>query len=126
MMERANSNIGARKWSKDCSQVGVSRSDNGRPRNGVLRYAPPESGRTLVRGDDLSQEVSKENALSQTLHAGLVILVPAVSRVVQQRLFKAALDELAVVGEPVNRVLEVDLDGAEVTLTLYDWPSAGT
>src|ERR1700720_4411138 len=97
----------------DVGYVSVSRSDNGRPRNGVLRYAPPESGRTLVRGDDLSQEVSKENALSQTLHAGLVILVPAVSRVVQQRLFKAALDELAVVGEPVNRVLEVDLDGAE-------------
>jgi len=34
-----------------------------------------------------------------------------VNRVVQQRLFKAALDELAVIGEPVNRVLEVDLDG---------------
>jgi hypothetical protein len=48
-----------------------------------------------------------------------------VNRVVQQRLFKAALDELAVIGEPVNRVLEVDLDGEEVTLMLYDWPSAG-
>jgi hypothetical protein len=42
MMERANSDIGARKWSKDCRQVGVSRSDNGRARNGILRYAPPE------------------------------------------------------------------------------------
>jgi hypothetical protein len=59
---------------------------------------------------------------AQPLHAGLVILIPAVNRVVQQHLFKAALDELAVVGEPVNRVLEVDLDGEEVTLTLYDWP----
>jgi hypothetical protein len=41
---------------------------------------------------------------------------------VQQRLFKfkAALDELAVIGEPVNRVLEVDLDGEDVKLTLYD------
>ena len=29
---------------------------------------------------------------------------------------EAALDELAVIGEPVNRVLEVDLDGEEVTL----------
>jgi hypothetical protein len=29
----------------------------------------------------------------------------------QQRLFKAALDELGTLGEPVNRVLEVDLDG---------------
>ena len=63
---------------------------------------------------------------TRPLHAGLVILIPAVNRVIQQRLFKAALDELAAIGEPVNRVLEVDLDGEEVTLTLYDWPSAGT
>jgi len=39
-------------------------------------------------------------------------------------LFKAALDELAVIGEPVNRVVEVDLDGGEVTLTLYELPPA--
>jgi hypothetical protein len=44
----------------------------------------------------------------------------------QQRLFKAALDELATVGELVNRVLEVDLDGDEMTLTLYDLPSAAS
>jgi hypothetical protein len=44
----------------------------------------------------------------QPLHAGLVILIPAVNRMVQQKLFRAALDELAVIGEPVNRVLEVD------------------
>ena len=42
----------------------------------------------------------------------------------QQRLFRAALDELASTGEPVNRVFEVDLDGGEVTLTLYDLPPA--
>lgn len=60
---------------------------------------------------------------AQPLHAGLVILLPAVNRAVQQRLFKAALDELAVIGEPVNRVLEVDLAGEEVTLTLYDLSS---
>jgi hypothetical protein len=60
---------------------------------------------------------------AQPLHAGLIILIPVVSRVVQQRLFKAALDELAVIGEPINRVLEVDLDGEEVTLTLYDLPA---
>ena len=59
---------------------------------------------------------------AQPLHAGLVILIPVVNRMVQQRLFKAALDELAVIGEPLNRVLEVDLDGEEVTLTLYDLP----
>ena len=58
------------------------------------------------------------------MHAGLVILIPVVNRVVQRRLFKAALDELACIGEPVNRVLEVDLDGEEVTLELYDLPPA--
>jgi predicted nuclease of predicted toxin-antitoxin system len=59
---------------------------------------------------------------TQPLHAGLVILIPTVSRVLQQRLFKAALDELASHGEPVNRVLEVDLDGGDVTFALYDLP----
>ena len=49
-------------------------------------------------------------------------LCPIVGRALQQRLFRAALDELALIGEPVNRVLEVDLDGDEVTLTLYDLP----
>jgi hypothetical protein len=48
---------------------------------------------------------------AQPLHVGLVILIPAVSRELQKKLFRAALDELAVIGEPVNRVLEVDLDG---------------
>jgi len=33
---------------------------------------------------------------AQPLHAGLVILTPAVSRALQQKLFRAALDELAV------------------------------
>jgi predicted nuclease of predicted toxin-antitoxin system len=61
---------------------------------------------------------------AQPLHAGLIILIPVVGRRLQQRLFKAALDELVVIGEPVNRVLEVDLDGEEVILTLYDLPPA--
>ncbi len=60
----------------------------------------------------------------EPLHAGLIILLPNVGRDLQQRLFQAALDELATTGEPVNRVLEVDLDGDEVTLTLYDLPSS--
>lgn len=63
---------------------------------------------------------------AQPLHAGLVILIPVVSRHVQRHLFRAALDELAVVGEPVNRVLEVDLEDDEVTLTVYDWPASGS
>jgi predicted nuclease of predicted toxin-antitoxin system len=58
---------------------------------------------------------------AEPLHAGLVILIPAVGRELQGKLFRAALDGLAVTGEPVNRVLEVDLDGEEISLTLYDW-----
>jgi hypothetical protein len=64
--------------------------------------------------------------VTRLLHAGLVILIPVVSRVLQQKLFQAAIDELATIGEPVNRVLEVDFDGDEVTLTLYDLPPAGS
>jgi predicted nuclease of predicted toxin-antitoxin system len=59
----------------------------------------------------------------QPLHAGLVIIIPSVNRVEQQRLFLGALDELARVGEPVNRVLEVDIEGDEVTFKLYDFPA---
>ena len=61
---------------------------------------------------------------AQPLHAGLIILIPVVNRMMQRHLLKAALDELAIIGEPVNRVLEIDLDGEEVTLTLYDLPPA--
>ena len=56
------------------------------------------------------------------LHAGLVILIPNVNRHLQQILFGAALDELADHGEPVNQVLEVDLDGDEAVFELYDFP----
>jgi len=59
---------------------------------------------------------------AQTLHAGLVIIIPNVNRMVQQQLFRGALDELAKFGEPVNRVLEVDIEGDEVTFKLYDLP----
>jgi hypothetical protein len=59
---------------------------------------------------------------AQPLRAGLVILIPAVNRVFQRKLFRATLDELAIIGEPVNRVLEVDLEGGDATLALYDLP----
>jgi predicted nuclease of predicted toxin-antitoxin system len=59
---------------------------------------------------------------TQPLHARLVIIIPSVGRAEQQRLFRGALDELARLGEPVNRVLEVDIDGDDVTFTLYDLP----
>ncbi|TWB09314.1 putative nuclease of predicted toxin-antitoxin system [Nitrospirillum amazonense] len=58
----------------------------------------------------------------QPLHAGLVIIIPNVGRVVQRQLFKAALDQLAELGEPVNQVLEIDLVGDEVTIGVYDLP----
>jgi predicted nuclease of predicted toxin-antitoxin system len=57
---------------------------------------------------------------TQPLHAGLIIIIPNVNREEQQRLFLGALGELAQLGEPVNRVLEVDMDGDEVTFTFYE------
>ena len=62
---------------------------------------------------------------TQPLHAGLVIIIPSVNRVVQQQLFRGALNELARFGEPVNRVLDVDIEGDEVTFTFYDLPAGG-
>jgi predicted nuclease of predicted toxin-antitoxin system len=58
----------------------------------------------------------------ESIHAGLVIIIPNVDRTVQQQLFTGALDELSQLGEPVNRVLEVNLDGEEVTFEVYDLP----
>jgi predicted nuclease of predicted toxin-antitoxin system len=60
---------------------------------------------------------------AEPLHAGLVILIPAVGRIIQQKLFRAALQELVVIGEPVNRVIEIDLDGEDAVVTVYDLPS---
>jgi predicted nuclease of predicted toxin-antitoxin system len=53
------------------------------------------------------------------LHAGLIIIVPNVNRIEQQRLFLGALGEQASVGELINRVLEVDIEDDEVTFKLY-------
>jgi len=58
----------------------------------------------------------------EPLHAGLVVIIPNVGRILQQQLFRGALDELSQLGEPVNRVLEVNLDGDEVTFDAYDLP----
>ena len=51
-----------------------------------------------------------------------MIIVPTVGRQVQQQLFTDALEQLAVLGEPINRVIEIDLVGGDVTYTLYDLP----
>jgi predicted nuclease of predicted toxin-antitoxin system len=84
----------------------------------VVRYA--RNGDFVLVTNNASD--FRELYATQPLHAGLVILIPVVNRAVQQKLFRAALNEFAGIGEPINRVLEVDLHGEEVTLTLYDWP----
>ncbi len=38
---------------------------------------------------------------------------------VQQQLFSGAIEELTQLGELINRVLEVDLDGDEATFNTY-------
>ncbi|HUB16059.1 MAG TPA: DUF5615 family PIN-like protein [Acetobacteraceae bacterium] len=61
---------------------------------------------------------------TQSLHAGLVIIIPSVNRVQQQQLFRGALDELVQIGEPINRVMEVDIEGDEATFRVYEFPAA--
>jgi predicted nuclease of predicted toxin-antitoxin system len=58
----------------------------------------------------------------QSLHAGLMILIPNVTVDLQKRLFSHAVDRLAEHGEPINHVLEVDIEGEDVTFELYEWP----
>lgn len=36
------------------------------------------------------------------MHAGLIIVLPNVGRTLQQQLFGAALDELAINGDPIH------------------------
>jgi predicted nuclease of predicted toxin-antitoxin system len=55
-----------------------------------------------------------------SLHAGLIIIVPNVGRALQATLFRAALEALSMPDDLVNRVLEVSIDGEDVTLDLYD------
>jgi len=61
---------------------------------------------------------------TQPLHAGLIIIIPSVNRLVQQQLFRGALDELAKFGEPVNHVLEVDIEDGKAIFALYAFPAA--
>jgi hypothetical protein len=85
---------------------------------GLARYAP--AGDFVVVTNNAPD--FRRLYAAQKLHAGLVILIPNVDRTVQCRLFKGALDQLAVLGEPVNQVLEVDLADDDVTFALYDLP----
>ena len=63
---------------------------------------------------------------TQPLHAGLVIIIPSVNRVEQQRLFRGALDELSRFVELINRVLEVDIEGDEMMFDFYELPPASS
>jgi predicted nuclease of predicted toxin-antitoxin system len=58
-----------------------------------------------------------------SIHAGLIIIVPNVDRATQRQLFRAALDALEGPDELINRVLEVGIEGEEVTLDFYDLPA---
>ncbi len=69
--------------------------------------------------DDYRKLYAKE-----PLHAGLVIIIPNVGRAEQRRLFNRALDKLGELGEPINRVLEVDVECEEVIFDFYDLPAA--
>lgn len=59
------------------------------------------------------------------LHSGLLIIIPSVRLELQKQLFAAALGHLTESGEPVNQVLEIDLDGDEVVFSVYELPDAG-
>jgi predicted nuclease of predicted toxin-antitoxin system len=58
------------------------------------------------------------------LHPGLLIIIPSVERETQIRLFRALLNKVVEIGEPVNLVIEADLDGDGIRLELYEWPTA--
>lgn len=57
----------------------------------------------------------------ESLHAGLVIIVPNVIPTQQQRIFAAILQHIDQ-REMVNVVIEADYDGTEVRCSEYIWP----
>lgn len=57
----------------------------------------------------------------ESLHAGLVILVPNVAPAQQRALFQAALSHIAG-RDLMNAVLEVDVDGPAAVCREYRWP----
>lgn len=59
----------------------------------------------------------------ESLHAGLVVLIPNVPTDLQKQLFEGAVGKLTEYGEPINHVLEVDIDGEHVIFELYELPS---
>ena len=51
-----------------------------------------------------------------------MILIPNVIADLQKQLFSRALGKLTEYGEPINQVLEVDIDGEDVIFELYELP----
>jgi hypothetical protein len=47
-----------------------------------------------------------------------------VERETQIRLFQAALARLSEIGEPMNQILEVHLDGEDIRVELFEWPAS--
>ncbi|PZU44065.1 MAG: toxin-antitoxin system, toxin component, PIN family protein [Sphingomonas sp.] len=60
----------------------------------------------------------------EPLHAGLVIVVPQVVPELQRDLFESLLGDLAPDDLLINEVIEIDLDGDEMTVTRYELPGA--
>lgn len=87
----------------------------------VVRYAS-DGGFVLVTNN--ASDFRRLYAI-QPIHAGLIIIIPSANRTVQQQLFRGALDVLATMGEPINHVLEVDIDGEDATFDIYDLPADG-
>jgi predicted nuclease of predicted toxin-antitoxin system len=86
----------------------------------VARYA--NDGDFVMVANDASD--FRRLYANQELHVGLVIIVQSVDRTKQRRLFRGALEELVTLGEPINRVLEVDIDGEDITFALYHLPAS--
>lgn len=61
---------------------------------------------------------------SRDLHPGLVILLPNVVQERQVLMFREAVKRLSDCGDAVNKVLEVDTEGVDISLKLYEFPSA--
>lgn len=62
---------------------------------------------------------------AKNLHPGVVILVPNVAQEKQVLLFRTALTRLTKSGDLINKLLQVDTFGDEISLTLYDFPPGG-
>jgi predicted nuclease of predicted toxin-antitoxin system len=57
---------------------------------------------------------------AKELHPGFLILVPNVPQEKQAMLFRAALAQLGRLGDLANQLLEVDIEGGNITVKLYD------